>query len=88
MLVNKFSTLELLFIIRFDTNAYTLDTISSLDPKRPGLTKWPRRGQYDVVYPRERHCKSRAEKNEPPLGGSEVNREASNRVARHHPGSI
>jgi hypothetical protein len=27
------------------------------------------------------------EKNEPPHGGSEVNREASNRVARHHPGS-
>jgi hypothetical protein len=74
-------------MIRFDTNAYTLDTIASLDPKRPELTKPTRKETVDARGSYRIPCKSRAEKNEPPRGGSEVNREASNRVARHHPGS-
>ncbi len=36
---NRFSTLEPLLMTRFDTDAYTLDTLAPVDPKRPELRK-------------------------------------------------
>jgi len=73
---------------RFDTDAYFSLTLTSLDPKRPELTKLARKKtiqRNDLVF--VILARDAPEKNEPPFGGSEVNREASNRVARHHPGS-